>query len=53
MKKQKNILHDKCQIDFLNNRYLNNREQKRMLYNNCHQQKKNATLSLSNRCLIV
>ena len=34
-KKQKNILYDKCQVDFLNNQYLNNREQKRMLYNNC------------------
>ena len=34
-KKQKNILHDKYQIDFLNNRYLNNRRQKRMLHNKC------------------
>ena len=33
MKKQKNILHNKCQVDFLNNRYLNSREQKRMLHN--------------------
>ena len=32
-KRQKNILYDKCQVDFLNNRYLNNREQKRILYN--------------------
>ena len=53
MKKQKDILYDKCQIDFLNNRYLNSREQKRILYNNCYQQKKNATFSLFNRCLIV
>ena len=33
MKKQKDILHDKCQVDFLNNRYLNSQEQKRMFHN--------------------
>ena len=36
----------------MNNRYLNNREQKRIFHNNCHQSKKNATFSLFN-CLTL
>ena len=39
MKKQKNILHDKCQVDFLNNRR-NSQWQKQMLHNNYYRQKK-------------
>ena len=34
MKKQKNILHEKYQVDFLNNWHFNNWRQKRMLHNN-------------------